>query len=122
MAEPAWLSYEDAANLCDIADEVMPGGAPLVSWAGTVDAAAEFVQERRPDVTYTDAGTAGARLRLGTARLAQRWFERRTSAGFAEFPQDVERTDPDIAQQLRIGKWRKFAVGGAAGVPVVEEP
>ena len=121
MAEPAWLSYEDAANLCDIADEVMLGGDPVDSWAGVVEAAAEFVEERRPDVTYTNGTTVGSRVRLGTARLAQRWHERRTSAGFSEFPVDVERTDPDIAQQLRIGKWRKFAVGGAAGVAVEEE-
>lgn len=118
MPEPAWLSYADAASLCDISDEVLPGGDALESWAGSVNAAAEFVEERRPDVTYTDETTVGDRVRLGTARLAQRWFERRTSAGFAEFPQDVERTDPDIAQQLRIGKWRKFSVGGAAGVVV----
>ena len=119
MPEPTWLSYADAADLCDIADEVLPGDVAVASWVGVVEAAAEFVEERRPDVTYTDQTTVGGRVRLGTARLAQRWFERRTSAGFAEFPVDVERTDPDIAQQLRIGKWRKFSVGGAAGVPVV---
>lgn len=123
MAAPAWLSYEDAADLCDIADAVIVADVPVDSWAAAVDGAAEFVEDRRPDLTYTDSTTVPKRVRLGTARLAQRWHERRTSAGFAEFPTDPERTDPDIAQQLQIGRWRRFSVGGARGVVVpVEEP
>lgn len=124
MAEPTWLSYQDAADLSDIADEVMDAGAADEAWAGAVEAAAEFVQERRPDVTYTDPATAGARIRLGTARLAQRWHARRTSpmgqAGFSDFAGGILRHDPDIALQLGLGPKGKFVFGAGRPLPVVE--
>lgn len=122
MAEPTWLSYADAAALSDIADEVMSGGDADTAWAGAVDAAAEWVEDQRKDVTYTDATTVGARIRLGTARLAQRWHARRTSpmgqVGFADFAGGILRYDPDIAAQLGIGRRGKFKF--AAGRPLPE--
>lgn len=124
MPEPSWLSYQDAADLSDIADEVMSGAVADEAWAGAVDAAAEWVEDTRPDVTYTDQSTAGARIRLGTARLAQRWHARRTSpmgqAGFADFPAGILREDPDIAKLLGIGRRGKFIFG--AGRPLPEVP
>lgn len=124
MAEPTWLSYADAAGLSDIADEVMsPGPEPTVAWAGAVDAAAEWVEGRRPDVTYTDADTVGASIRLGTARLAQRWHARRTSpmgqAGFSDFPAGILREDPDIAKLLGIGRKGRFRFGASRPLPEV---
>jgi hypothetical protein len=123
MAEPTWLSYADAAALSDIADEVMPGGTADEAWIGAVDAAAEWVQDKRPDVTYTDPTTAGARIRLGTARLAQRWHARRTSpmgqAGFTDFPAGILRHDPDIAALLGIGRRGKFHFGAGRPLPEV---
>jgi hypothetical protein len=122
MAEPTWLSYADAAALSDIADEVMTGGVADVAWAGAVDASAEWVQDQRKDVTYTDAESVGARIRLGTARLAQRWHARRTSpmgqASFTDFTAGILRYDPDIAAQLGIGRRGKFKF--AAGRPLPE--
>lgn len=126
MAEPAWLSYQDAADLSDIADEVMSGASADEAWAGAVEAAAEWVQDNRPDVTYTGAATVGATIRLGTARLAQRWHARRTSpmgqAGFSDFAGGILRHDPDIALQLGLGKKGRFVFGAGRPLPVVVEP
>lgn len=122
MAEPTWLTYADAAALSDIADEVMTGDVADVAWAGAVEASAEWVENQRKDVTYTDADTVGALIRLGTARLAQRWHARRTSpmgqAGFADFAGGILRYDPDIAAQLGIGRRGRFKF--AAGRPLPE--
>jgi hypothetical protein len=123
MAEPTWLSYADAAKLSDIADEVMDGIDADEAWAGAVDAAAEWVEDKRPDVTYTSPATAGARLRLGCARLAQRWHARRTSpmgqAGFSDFPAGILREDPDIAKLLGIGRKGRFVFGASRPIPEV---
>jgi hypothetical protein len=124
MAEPTWLSYADAAKLSDIADEVMDGSDADEAWAGAVDAAAEWVEDKRPDATYTDGTTAGPRLRLGCARLALRWFYRRTSPlgatrGFADFAGSVVLEDPDLASMLGVGSKGRFVFGAARPIPEV---
>lgn len=123
MPEPTWLTYADAADLSDIADEVIEGGEARVAWRGAVEAAADWVEGRRPDVTYTDAGTVGASIRLGCARLAQRWYYRRTSpmgqAGFSEFPAGILREDPDIPKLLGIGRKGRFTFGASRPRPEV---
>lgn len=126
MPEPTWLSYAAAAGLSDVADEVMEGDPPVAreAWAGAVDAAAEWVEDKRPDVTYTDPATAGPRIRLGCARLALRWYYRRTSPlgasrGFADFAGSVVLEDPDLASMLGVGSKGRFVFGASRPIPEV---
>lgn len=85
-----------------------------------LDAAVDFVMDRRKDLDYAD-DVLSARRRpnstetLGTIRLAGRWFARRRSPdglisagemGQARIPG----VDADIERQLRIGRYRRTAI------------
>lgn len=122
MAEPSWLSYSNAAAFEALSDVVADGDA---AWQIAVEAAAEYVQGRRVDLVYTDATTVPAMVRLGTSRLAHRWFDRRNNplgaATFAEFAGEMLRHDPDISMMLGLGPNRPFAFGAGVALPV-EEP
>lgn len=122
MAEPTWLSYSDAAAFEALSDVVTP---EQTDWQIAVEAAAEYVQNRRDELTYTEAADVPAMVRLGTSRLAHRWFDRKNnplgSATFSEFAGEMLRHDPDISMMLGLGPNRPFAFG--AGLPLpVEEP
>lgn len=77
-----------------------------------LDAAMSWVMEHRTDLDYHGAWSVPADVRLGTIRLAARWFIRRVSPdGMVQLGENssgmVQRTDPDIYMQLGI-------VGGLA--------
>lgn len=80
----------------------------------TLTAAMEWVMTHRTDLDYHGAWSVPADVRLGTIRLAARWFIRRVSpdgvVNLGEMSMStgvVQRTDPDIYMQLGI-------VGGLA--------
>lgn len=86
--------------------------APLTT---NLDAAVAFVQRVRPEFDY-EADTLSelpdptSDLRLGTLRLARRWFERRRSPGglvdMGELGSArVPSFDPDIDRLLGIGRY-----------------
>lgn len=121
MAEPTWLSYADALAFEALTDAIAAGD---VRWQAAVEAAAEYVQDRRPDLVFTDATTVPAMVRLGTSRLAHRWHERASSplgqAQFSEFGGLALRQDPDIAKMLGLGPEGKFQFGAGAPLVVIE--
>lgn len=123
MAEPTWLSYSDAAAFEALSDVV--NAADDAAWHIAVEAAAEYVEDRRDELDYTAPANVPAMVRLGTSRLAHRWFDRKNnplgSATFSEFAGEMLRHDPDISMMLGLGPNRPFTFG--AGLPLpVEEP
>lgn len=103
------------------------------AFEGALDAACEFVQDKRPELWSTPVDDepavfeAGARIKLGAAMLAHRLYERRSSplgaAQYTEFGAGtILRYDPDIGRLLGIGSEGGFNFGGAGWVAeVVEE-
>lgn len=82
-----------------------------------LDAAVSFVERVRPDFNYTedalsDAPAPTADIRLGSIRLAGRWYIRRNSPDGLVFQgQDlgssrIPGVDPDIERLLGIGRYR----------------
>jgi hypothetical protein len=82
-----------------------------------LDAAVAFVERVRPGFNYTadatsDAVAPTADIRLGTIRLAGRWYSRRNSPDGLVFQgQDlgssrIPGVDPDIERLLGIGRYR----------------
>jgi hypothetical protein len=73
----------------------------------TLDAAMSWVEARRPDLSYHGPWSVPAEVKLGTIRLAARWFIRRISPdGMVNLGElgtgMVMRVDPDIYLQLGI--------------------
>lgn len=75
-----------------------------------LDAAITFVERIHPQY-FVEGATVPADIKLGTLRLAGRWFTRRRSPdglvsmadlGAARIPS----VDPDIERLLRIGRFR----------------
>lgn len=105
MAAPSWVTLEELKNdqtldssLTERDDEALQR---------TLDAAMSWVMEHRRDIDYHGAWTVPAEVRLGTIRLAARWFVRRVSPDGTVNLGDlgsgtVMRTDPDIWMQLGI--------------------
>lgn len=82
-----------------------------------LDAAVSFVERVRPEFQYTadatsDAPAPTADIRLGTIRLASRWYDRRKSPdglvyqGQEQGSSRIPAVDPDIERQLGIGRYR----------------
>ena len=114
----AWLDAATAALLAEIS-----GVAADAAWVGAVDAATAWVEARRPDLLVGTAPavfTPGPDVKLGTAMLAHRWYNRRVAplgnSQPAEFGGGIEmlRQDPDIAKLLGIGSEGKFVFGAGA--------
>lgn len=91
------------------------------------NAAAEYVEDLKPDEFLGQSFTPSARTLLGAAMLAHRWYSRRASplgvAGYAEFGSaGILRYDPDIARLLGIGtESGRFVFGAPTGAAAVEE-
>jgi opacity protein-like surface antigen len=119
----AWLDAATAALLAEVS-----GVAADAAWVGAVDAATEWVEDKRKDLFVGDPAvfTPGASVKLGTAMLAHRWYNRRVAplgnTQPAEFGGGIEmlRSDPDIAKLLGIGPEGPFVFGAGATFVVVE--
>jgi hypothetical protein len=126
-----WLTDSQARALIglesgDTSDDTAFGGA--------LEAARDWVESKRPDLVVAgdplaepptaDEFVPNDAIKLGTAMLAHRWYQRRTTplgtAQFSEFGggRSILRYDPDIARLLGIGTEGAFMFGAA--VPVVE--
>jgi len=111
MASPTWVTLADLKS-----DQVLDGQLTTrddVALQRTLDAAMVWVQAHRPDLDYHGAWSVPADVRLGTIRLAARWFVRRVVAPNVRFTSgsvsmiEMMRADPDIYMLLGI-------VGGLA--------
>lgn len=82
-----------------------------------LDAAVAFVERVRPGFNYTNDATSDCPaptkdMRLGTLRLARRWYDRRRSPdGLVYQGNDggssrIPSVDPDIERLLGIGRYR----------------
>lgn len=126
MAE--WLTESQALALIALT----PGDVDATAFGGALEAARDHVEGKRSDLfvpadPVTDPPappvfTPGGDVLLGTAMLAHRWYERRSSPlGAAEFSEfgagTILRHDPDIAKLLGIGTEGAFlfGAGGDAG-------
>jgi hypothetical protein len=105
MASPDWVTLAELKN-----DQTLDGQLTArddQALQRTLDAAMSWVQNHRTDIDYHGAWTVPAEVRLGTVRLAARWFVRRVSPdGLVNLGDlgtgTVMRTDPDIYMQLGI--------------------
>jgi hypothetical protein len=110
-----WLTAADAVTLVEASV-----AADDDAWIGAVDAATAYVEDKRQDLLVGEPAvfTPGATVRLGTAMLANRWYNRRVSplgtSQNVEFGgTDFLRQDPDIAKLLGIGLEGPFVFGAA---------
>lgn len=105
MAGPDWVQLEELKN-----DQTLDGQLTArddEALQRTLDAAMSWVMSHRTDLDYHGSWTVPADIRLGTIRLAARWFVRRVSPdGVVNLGENssgnVLRTDPDIWMQLGI--------------------
>lgn len=97
-------------------------GDASTAWVAAVSAARDYVEQHRSDLFVTTDGVPvfvpGDAVKLGTAMLASRWYERRSAplgAGeFTEFgSRPLLRHDPDIAKLLGLGTESSSFVFGA---------
>lgn len=125
----SWLTVTQALVYID----KEPGDVSVPALSGALDAAREWVEEKRSDLWITDDNDERVfqptqSVMLGTAMLANRFYERRSSplgvASFSEFSTGtILRWDPDMAKLLGIGSEGKFVFGAGGYCPpeVVEE-
>jgi len=114
----AWLTAGQAVALVEASVT-----ADDPAWEGAVDAATAYVEEKRADLFVPalpdpPVFTPNASVKLGTAMLANRWYNRRVSplgtSQNVEFGGiDFLRQDPDIAKLLGIGLEGPFVFGAA---------
>lgn len=105
-----WLTVDDLKN-----DQMLDGQVSTRDDAALqrcLYAAMSWVMERRKDIDYHGPWSVPWEIKLGTARLAARWFVRRSSPnGMIQLGEmgagPVPAVDPDIYLQLGI-------VGGLA--------
>ena len=100
-----WVTLNELKN-----DQTLDG--QITSWDDealqrVLTAAMSWVMSHRTDIDYHGAWSVPPEVRLGTIRLAARWFIRRISPDgmvqLGEFSAGmVQRTDPDIYMQLGI--------------------
>lgn len=111
---PDWVTIHDLKNDQTLDDRV--SGRDDEALQRVLDAAMVWVESHRPDLSYQGAWTVPADVRLGTIRLAARWFVRRISPdgtihlgdlGTGTINATWVTADPDIQMQLGI-------VGGLA--------
>lgn len=117
MAAPNWVTLAELKN-----DQTLDGQITArddEALQRTLDAAMSWVMSHRTDIDYHGSWSVPAEVRLGTLRLAARWFVRRVSPdGMVQMGElstnyarlgagMVQRADPDIYMQLGI-------VGGLA--------
>jgi hypothetical protein len=105
MSSPSWVTLAELKN-----DQTLDGQLTErddEALQRTLDAAMSWVEAHRTDLDYHGAWTVPAEVRLGTVRLAARWFVRRVSPnGMVNLGDlgsgSVMRNDPDIYMQLGI--------------------
>jgi hypothetical protein len=105
MASPAWVTLEELKN-----DQVLDGQLTTrddEALQRVLDAAMSWVMTHRPDIDYHGSWTVPIEVRLGTIRLAARWFTRRVSPNGIVQLGDlstgmVMKIDPDIYMLLGI--------------------
>lgn len=127
MAE--WLTDVQARALLGLG----PGeaGDDDTAFGGAVEAAVSYVEGKRPElfevapvITDPPVFMPTPQVLLGTAMLANRWYERRASplgtAQYAEFGGSILRNDPDISRLLGLGDQGGFRFGAGRALPVVE--
>lgn len=110
MSATDWVTLDDLKN-----DQTLDGQLSTrddKALQRTLDAAMSWVMTHRPDIDYHGSWTVPAEVRLGTIRLAARWFIRRvTPDALLNLGQlggaSVITVDPDIFILLGI-------VGGLA--------
>jgi hypothetical protein len=114
-----WLDPAEAAGLADVASSV----ADDVDWVGAVEASRDYVEDKRKDLFAGSPAVfvATARIKFGTAMLANRWYARmRSPMGVSQNVEfggsDFLRQDPDIAKMLGIGIAGRFVFGAAGYV------
>ena len=121
MAE--WLTPERAIELLgNVGEQLTPE-----TFASSVDAAAVYVAENRPDLYGLDVAEElvfqpTPTVELGTALLALRWKARLRNplrGGNDDGLEDVLSEDPDIGRMLGVGK-RGRPIFGAPSLPVEE--
>jgi hypothetical protein len=101
-----WLTTDDLKNDQMLGNVVLSSRDDVaLQWA--LYAAMAWVMERRKDISYQGAWTVPWDIRLGTLRLAARWFVRRNSPnGLVQMGElgagQVPAVDPDIYLQLGI--------------------
>lgn len=105
MTSPTWVTLEELKNDQTLDDTLSPRDDEALQRA--LDAAVSWVMEHRPDLDYHGDWTVPEHVRLGTLRLAARWFVRRISPdGLVNMGQlgsgQVMTVDPDIYMQLGI--------------------
>ena len=105
-----WVTLADLR-----ADVTAPTGATEdARLQSALDAAAAYVEDARADLDFT--GPVPDRVKLGTLRLAARWWRRRLQAEgqvTAElgYLGSVPYTDPDIDRLLGVGKYGRSVIG-----------
>lgn len=105
MTAPTWLTLEELKN--DQTLDAQLGARDDEALQRVLDAAMVWVQDHRPDLDYHGSWTVPEYVRLGTLRLAARWFVRRVSPdGTVNVGQfgtaTIMAIDPDIYAQLGI--------------------
>lgn len=117
-----WLTSTQALVLIGQAS----GDVDLPTFEGALAAARTVVEGKRSDLKDGSIFTPNDAIKLGTAMLANRWYERRSSplgaAQFSEFGAGtILRYDPDIGRLLGIGTEGSFNFGAAGYVAPVED-
>lgn len=110
-----WLETSTALALIGRESEDVDEAA----FDGALAAARDYVERKRSDLMSTGVPpqfAPGADIKLGTAMLANRWYERRSAAlGAAQFSEfgaaPMLRHDPDIAKLLGLGTEGGFVFG-----------
>jgi hypothetical protein len=105
MADPTWLTLDELKNDQTLDESLTARDDEALQ--RTLVAAMEWVEEHRPDLDYHGSWTVPSYIRLGTLRLAARWFIRRVSPdGLVQMGDSgvgrVTVVDPDIYTQLGI--------------------
>lgn len=121
MAE--WMDPAEAKGLIRSTAD-----AESAAWIGAVDAAIEWVEDKRSDLFSTadpPVFVATAPIRLGTAMLAGRWYARMlTLMGTGQNVEfggtEILRQDPDIAKLLGIAADGPFVFGAGRTLAAVE--
>lgn len=105
MSEPDWVTIDELKNDQTLDNQLTSRDDEALQ--RTLEAAMSWVEEHRPDLDFHGRWTVPAEVRLGTIRLAARWFVRRVSPdGMVQLGDlsggMVLRSDPDIYMQLGI--------------------
>lgn len=102
---PAWITTTDVAELLDVPDDA--GDERLVLSTAAVKAA---VERRRSDLTFTDATTVPADVRLGAISWAGVMYQAKSApAGFAGYDAETALAEAGSrrAEILRLLGWRR---------------